>query len=97
MTDPAPAPANPLENLRRPRLLIRAARTGMAQFRRDRDLGRLIGVPCEMSPQKTVPALLDAEARQERIRLAGDAGYSFARHIDLLIALMCEARMLGAP
>jgi len=93
MTDPT----RKLDTLRRPRILIRAARSGMGDFRRDRDLARLIGAGRTLSPRDTIPVLLDAEERQERIRVAGDAGYSFARHIDLLIALMSEARMLTLP
>ena len=81
-----------LANLRRPRLLMRAARFGLGDYRRDRDLRRL--VRCDHSPEKTVPCLLSEEERMEETRLSGDAGYSVARHIDVLIALMAEAQLL---
>jgi Family of unknown function (DUF6477) len=81
-----------LANLRRPRLLMHAARFGLGDYRRERDLRRL--VPGSTSPEKTVETLLSVEERLEETRLAGDAGYSVARHIDVLIALLAEAQLL---
>ncbi len=81
-----------LANLRRPRLLMHAARFGLVDYRRDRDLRRL--VRCGLSPEETVPSLMSAEAAIEATRLAGDATYSVARHIEVLIALLAEAQLL---
>ncbi len=81
-----------LANLRRPRLLMHAARFGLGDYRRERDLRRLVGG--EHTPERTVATLLSVEERLEETRLAGDAGYSVARHIDVLIALLAEARLL---
>lgn len=81
-----------LANLRRPRLLMRAARFGLGDYRRERDLRRL--VRCGLSPEDTVPTLMSVEAELEETRLAGDVSYSCARHIEVLIALMAEARLL---
>ena len=83
-----------LSRLQRPRLLIRAARHGMVDYHRDRDLRRLIGTATPPAPQVSVPRLLSEEAHLETIRCAGDAAYSIARHIEVLIALMGEARLL---
>jgi hypothetical protein len=81
-----------LETLRRPRLLMRAARFGLAEYRRDRDLRRYVaGVA---SPEDTVSSLMSVEARLEATRVAGDAAYSVARHIEVLIALLAEAQLL---
>jgi hypothetical protein len=82
-----------LANLRRPRLLMHAARFGLGDYRRERDLRRL--VRCGMSPEETVPSLISVEAELEETRLAGDAAYSVTRHIEVLIALLAEARLLG--
>jgi hypothetical protein len=81
-----------LANLRRPRLLMRAARFGLGDYRRERDLRRL--VRCGLSPEDTVPTLMSVEAELEETRLAGDVSYSCARHIEVLIALLAEARLL---
>lgn len=81
-----------LANLHRPRLLIRAARFGLADYCRERDLRRLIDAPA--TPDRVVPRLLYEEERLEAIRRTGDAGYSVSHHIEVLIALMAEARLL---
>ena len=81
-----------LADLRRPRLLIRAARCGLADYRRDRDLRRLI--PPGLSPDSALPQLLDEENRLEDVRKRGDAAYPVGRHVEVLIALMAEVRLL---
>lgn len=85
-----------LSALRRPRLLIRAARFGLTEYNRDRDLRRLIRSDSVPSPVKALGWLLEEEARLDDTRRAQDAGYSPARHIEVLIALMAEARLLPA-
>lgn len=81
-----------LATLRRPRLLMRAARFGLGDYRRERDLRRY--VDSAASPEETVGTLMTVEGRLEALRLAGDAAYSVARHIEVLIALLAEARFL---
>ncbi|TAG20549.1 MAG: hypothetical protein EAZ40_09685 [Rhodobacterales bacterium] len=81
-----------LANLRRPRLLMHAARFGLGDYRRERDLRRL--VRCGLSPEDTVPSLMSVEAALEETRLKGDMSYSVARHIEVLIALLAEAQLL---
>jgi hypothetical protein len=81
-----------LANLRRPRLLMHAARFGLGDYRRERDLRRLVNTSA--SPEVTVPRLLSVEEALEATRIAGDASYSAARHIDVLIALLAEAQLL---
>jgi Family of unknown function (DUF6477) len=81
-----------LSELRRPRLLIRAARLGLQDYRRDRDLRRLIAQT--LSPERAVPQLVEEEERLEETRKAGDAAYSVSRHVEVLIALMAEVRLL---
>ncbi len=83
-----------LANLRRPRLLIRAARFGLTDYNRDRDLKRVMKVARAPSPLRAVDGLIEAEAHLEETRKAGDASYSVARHVEVLIALMAEARLL---
>ncbi len=80
--------------LRRPRLLIRAARFGLCDYNRDRDLRRLTQADTLPTPARAIPALIETEAELEEIRRAGDASYSVARHVEVLIAIMAEARLL---
>lgn len=82
-----------LTALRRPRLLIRAARFAVADYNRDRDFKRLTGVSRTPGPDATLPLLIEAEAGQEAARKDGRATYSVTRHVALLSALMGEARL----
>lgn len=82
-----------LSNLRRPRLLIQAARFALDDYRRDRDLRRILPVPT--SQERTVRQLLAEEERLESDRAAGSLSYAVARHIDVLVALMAEVRLLS--
>lgn len=81
-----------LANLRRPRLLIRAARFGLEDYRRDRDLRRLLKESA--NPDRILPELLAEEARLEQIRQTGDLNYPVARHVEVLVALMAEVNLL---
>ena len=83
-----------IADLKRPKLLIRAARVGLADYNRARDLKRLTRSQSVPSPDRAMARLLAEENLMEETRLRGDAGYSFARHIELLIALIAEARLL---
>ncbi|MGC8202378.1 DUF6477 family protein [Aliiroseovarius sp. PTFE2010] len=83
-----------LAQLKRPRLLIRAARFGAEHYDRARDLARIIKAPANLSPAVALDALIAQEAQLELTRKSGDASYSVSRHVDVLIALMAEARLL---
>lgn len=86
-----------ISELRRPRLLIRAARFGLSEYDRSRDLRRLMRLPTVPAPEQALASLIAEEARLEECRRDGDAGYSLARHIEILIAMMGETRLLPRP
>lgn len=83
-----------LAALRRPRILVRAARCGVVDYRRERDLKRLVSQPQGALPQKAIGRLLAEERRLEAIRTAGEATYSIQRHVAVLTAILAEARLL---
>ena len=85
-----------LKCLHRPRILIRAARFGMPDYSRKRDLRRLLKSSVPPSPAHAVTKLMNEESLQEDKRKSGDATYSIARHVSILIALMAEARLMQA-
>ncbi len=85
---------NLLSDLRRPALLLRAARFGLSDYQRDRDLKRLLRQAAAGGPEKTLPRLIHEENLLEETRKAGDASYSLTRHIELLIALLAELNLL---
>lgn len=84
-----------VHDLRRPRLLIRAARAGLADYNRCRDLKRVMRVAEAPVPGRALSALVAEEERIEATRQSGDAGYSFLRHIEILIAMMAELRHIA--
>ena len=90
MTDPLTL----LNALRRPSLLIRAARFGLSDYRRERDLRRLTQTSALPSPDRAMGILMSEEETLEQTRRAGDAAYSVSRHVEVLIALMAEAQLL---
>ncbi|NDW52249.1 hypothetical protein G0Q00_02360 [Aliiroseovarius sp. PrR006] len=83
-----------LKSLRRPRLLVRAARFGLSEYDRDKDLKKLMKTNSTPSPAQAVDGLLIAEAQLEDTRKSGDASYSCARHVEVLIALLAELQLL---
>ncbi|MBZ4023045.1 hypothetical protein CKO11_11295 [Rhodobacter sp. TJ_12] len=93
MTDPT----GPLAHLRRPKLLIRAARCGLHDYDRRRALKRLLATAVPPAPDAAVQALLASESKLEEARRKGTAAYSFPRHVEVLIALMAEVRLSTPP
>lgn len=85
-----------LNQRRRPPLLIRAARIGATGYRRETALRRHLR--CSRIPDSgtALGALLALEEEQEDARQGRAASYMPARHVDILIALMGEARLLRA-
>lgn len=78
--------------LRRPRLLIRAARCGQDDYSRGRDLKRLVDAQILNRPEAVLLHLYRTEAQLDEERRAGVAHYDLTRHVEVLIALMAEAR-----
>lgn len=85
-----------LSALHRPRILIRAARIGSCDYRRERHLPRLLG--CSRIPKsaEAVLQLIELEQHLNQRRLNNAPGYPLIRHVELLIALMGEAQLLSA-
>ena len=83
---------NMLSPLRRPRLLVRAARMRLADYNRDHCLRRLLPTQTFPAPGHALSPLVDAEQQLNEERCAGAAGYSVTRHIELLAALMVESQ-----
>ena len=91
MHDPKAA----LNSLRRPALLIQAARFSLSDYRRERDLRKLTRSAAMPSPDRALSILISEEEATEETRKTGASAYSATRHIALLTALMAEARLLA--
>jgi Family of unknown function (DUF6477) len=89
--------ATVLAALRRPKILIRAARAGVVDYRRERDLKRLLRQSRGAAPTQAIGTLLAEENRLEANRAAGEATYSIQRHVAVLTAILAEARLTPAP
>ncbi len=83
-----------LHAIRRPGILMRAARIGAREYRRNTHLARLIGTMPPASSGAALMQLIELEAEINECRTNERAGYSPARHVDVLIAMLGEARLL---
>ncbi|MEX0369157.1 MAG: DUF6477 family protein [Tateyamaria sp.] len=82
--------------LRRPRLLMRAARIGAEDYRRSAHLPRLLGYGQLPRHGAALIRLIEIEGELNAQRVSDDSSYSLLRHIDILIAIVGEARILRA-
>lgn len=85
-----------LNALRRPRLLMRAARIGAEDYRRNAHLPRLLGYGHMPRHGAALMRLVEIETDLNAQRLNEDSAYSLLRHIDVLIAIVGEARIMRA-
>jgi hypothetical protein len=85
-----------LDSLCRPRLLIRAARYGLQEYRREAHLKRHLGYGPLPRSGTALQRLIEIEVDVNTQRRNKMAGYSASHHVDLLIAMMGEAQILRA-
>jgi hypothetical protein len=85
-----------LQALHRPHLMMRAARIGAENYSRATHLPRLLGYGVLPRHGAALIKLMEIEAELNTQRKATDASYSLFRHIDVLIAMVAEARVLRA-
>ena len=83
-----------LDAIKRPRLLINAARIGLADYRRDIHLPRHLGGQRPPRSRDALERLMALEDEMNDLRRTRAAAYSAARHVGILIAMMGEARIL---
>lgn len=85
-----------LSQIRRPRLLMRAARIAMREYNRERDLKRVLRQDRLLSPLRMLERLIVLEEALEESRVSGDAAYNACQHIEALVAMIAEARLIKA-
>ena len=85
-----------LNALHRPRLLMRAARIGAEDYRRNAHLPRLLGYGHMPRHGAALLRLVEIEAELNAQRITEESAYSLLRHIDVLIAIVGEARIMRA-
>ena len=85
-----------LQQLQRPKLLMRAARIGAMDYRRTAHLPRLLGYGQIPKHSEAIFRLIEIEGDLNALRKAGESAYNLLRHIDVMIAIVGEARDLRA-
>jgi hypothetical protein len=83
-------------SLRRPSLLVQAARFGVDAYDRASSLPRLMCSLAIPRPGEAIMRLIEIEADCNSRRVEATADYSAARHVEVLIALLGEARLMRA-
>lgn len=85
-----------LQTLRRPRLLMRAARIGAQDYRRTVHLPRLLGYGSLPRSGAALMRLMEIETELNTQRKAEESNYSMLRHVDVMIAIVGETQILRA-
>lgn len=80
--------------LKRPSLLVRTARHGIEDYNRAVHLRRLLKSDVLPRPGQAIMKLMELETVIDAQRIAKRAEYTVAHHIEILVALMCEANAL---
>ncbi|WP_298677585.1 DUF6477 family protein [uncultured Lentibacter sp.] len=90
-------PLSRYQALRRPRLLLQAACSGLGHYSRKAHLPQVVGHIPNPRLRPCLPMLeelLDMEAKLNEARRLKVAGYSYTRHVAVLIATLAEAQGL---
>lgn len=85
-----------IAQLRRPKLLVNAARFGLDDYVRSQHLKRILKSEILPRPAPALMELLEIESALNTARKDKQATYSVARHIDVIIALMAESKTYAA-
>lgn len=85
-----------ISRLERSTLLVRTARHGIENYNPIVHLRRFLKMEVLPGPGKAILKLMELESMLDAQRVAKRADYSVARHVELIVALMCEVRILKA-
>ncbi len=81
-----------LTQMKRPKILISAARFGLDEYTRGTHLARILKSDPAPKPGPAIMQLLEIESVLNEERLQKRSTYSVARHVDVMIAIMAEAQ-----
>lgn len=82
--------------LKRPSMLVRAAKEGALGYRREAHLRRYFGEQQRQCGADLLSKIMRLETEQNVQRKTERAEYSITQHVDILIALIGEAQILRA-
>lgn len=79
--------------LKRPQILVRAARFGLDDYSRGRHLSRCLKRDDPPGPGAALVELLGIEKQLNSDRVTKSGCYQVAKHIEILVAIMAEAQL----
>ena len=82
--------------LKRPALLVRAARHGAETYNRQAHLNKYIDLDPLPGPSVVLMQLFDIEKEINHARIHKNGTYTPSKHIDVLVAIMAEAQLWRA-
>ena len=85
-------PLDALKSLRRPALLVKAARMAMPYYSKEKSIRSLLGQAALPGRKECILRLMEREREMDVARQHKNPAYSVARHIEVLTALMHEAQ-----
>ena len=85
-----------INDLKRPSLLVRAARHGIDSYDRNRHLGKYVDLTPLPGPGVALMKLFEIEREQNTARKLKSGTYAPADHINMLVAIMAEAQLWRA-
>ncbi|MGB0960212.1 MAG: DUF6477 family protein [Halocynthiibacter sp.] len=80
-----------LETMKRPKILMLAARHRVADYTRDKDLRKLTRTDYMPGPSEALLLLISLEKSMNHKRVEQDGTYNVYRHVDVLGAILGEA------
>ncbi|MFZ5963772.1 DUF6477 family protein [Thalassococcus sp. BH17M4-6] len=83
-----------LDAIRRPRLLLRAARIGADGYNRRTHLARILGHALLPRSGPALMQLMEIEAELDQRRRQRNGDYRVSQHVEVMCALLGEARLL---
>ena len=86
-----------LHGLKRPKILVQAARHGANDYQRKTHLPQLFGWRIPNSAGTLFDILFEKEAELNKMRRLNNAAYQVQDHIAILTALLAEARNIPSP
>lgn len=86
-----------ISTLKRPTLLVKAANIAAQDYRRKIHLRRVLRGPIPPKASAVLVQLCDLESHHNSLRKTRDAAYSAARHVEVLVALICESQRVFSP
>lgn len=84
-----------VQNLKRPRILVQAAKVGAQHYQRKRYLRDHFGSAAPGTASNFVQELLAKENLHNQQRIEKSAHYRAGQHLEVMIALIAEAKLLA--